>query len=544
MELGVQNVVAVRAAACGSALAIREPELLASLHSAAKRCGRRKQSRQDVMAYRLNEGEVLLDLAARISQGSYVPAPGRVFVTERPKHREIHAADYPDRIVHHLLHDLLAPSFEAHFIADTFACLPGRGTHAAARRLQAHLWNATRHGNVRAYALQLDVRSFFPSIHKPTLLARIEAAARALPPLARDPRALTAFELSTVIIEHDSTRAARVAPARAFARVPAHKRLGAHGPECGLPIGNLTSQFFANVYLDSLDHFVTRGLGCTRYVRYVDDLILVDSDPQRLVQARDEIAAFCERRLRLALHPGAEPFAVSEGIDFVGYVVRPGYVLPRRRVVQAFQGKLKAAQATVRRATLQPGEPARLAGIGWVRGPLHLLRVDGDAPEQLRAAWSSYEGHFAHASAHRLRARLWAGAAVARRLLCRRGAGVALRFARPRPARTLRQQRAGLGRGLRGAVLLLRVGRSVLLPAWAGRKLELRAHGRHGARFCVPFRQAGRHATALVRLGYSVALAVERPWAHGALKHRELRYLLEPVGPAPGDQRMHHGESV
>jgi hypothetical protein len=336
----MQNVVSVGTAACGSALAIREPELLSSLHSAAKRCGRRKQSRHDVMAYRLNEGEVLVDLAARISQGSYQPAPGRVFVTERPKHREIHAADYPDRIVHHLLHDLLAPRFEPHFIADTFACLPGRGTHVAARRLQTHLWNATRHGAVRAYALQLDVRSFFPSIHKPTLLARIEPAARALPPLARDPRALTAFELATVIVEHDSSRAARAAPARAFARVPAHKRLGAHGPECGLPIGNLTSQFFANVYLDPLDHFVTRALGCTRYVRYVDDLVLVDPDPERLGQARDAIAAFCERRLHLELHPDAEPFPVSEGVDFVGYVVRPCYLLPRRRVVQSFRSKL------------------------------------------------------------------------------------------------------------------------------------------------------------------------------------------------------------
>jgi len=533
MELGVQELVSVS-----------EPELLASLHSAAKRCGRRKQSRHDVMAYRLNEGEVLVDLAARISQGSYVPAPGRVFVTERPKHREIHAADYPDRIVHHLLHDLLAPHFEPHFIADTFACIPGRGTHAAARRLQAHVWNATRHGGIRAYALQLDVRSFFPSIHKPTLLARIEPLTRSLPPLARNPRALTAFALATVIIEHDCSRAARVAPARAFARVPAHKRLGAHGPECGLPIGNLTSQFFANVYLDPLDHFVTRGLGFTRYVRYVDDLVLVDPDPQRLVQARDAIAAFCAQRLRLALHPGAEPFSVSEGIDFVGYVVRPRYLLPRRRVVQAFRSKLKAAEASVRRATLQAGESARLASIGWVRGPLRLLRVDGDAPEQLRAAWSSYEGHFAHASAHRLRARLWASAAVTQRVLRRRGVGVALRFARPRPARNLRDQRTGLGRGLRGAALLLRVGRWVLLPAWAGRKLNLRPRSNYGARFCVPFRQAGRHAAALVRLGYRVALAVERPWAHGVLKRRELRYLLEPVASEWTDRRSPAGESA
>jgi hypothetical protein len=201
-------------------------------------------------------------------------------------------------------------------------------------------------------------------------------------------------------------------------------------------------------------------------------------------------------------------------------------------------------QAAVRRATLQPGEPARLAGIGWVRGPLRLLRVDGDAPEQLRAAWSSYEGHFAHARAHRLRARFWASAAVAQRVLRRRGVGVALRFTQPRPARTLRQQRAGLGRGLAGAALMLRVGRWVLLPAWAGRKLNLRARERYGARFCVPFRQAGRHATALVRLGYSVALAVERPWAHGALKRRELRYLLEPLGSELTDHRSLGGESA
>jgi RNA-directed DNA polymerase len=302
---------------------------------AAAACARRKRGRPDAIAFRMRYGEEVLSLAARLQSGRYRPEPGWVLVTEQPKPREIHAAPFRDRVVHHLLHELLEPRFERRFIADSFACRRGKGTHAAALRLQDHLWRASRHGRVRAWGLQMDIRSFFCSIHRPTLLALLSKGFSAEELLAPPP---SIWRLLEAVVQHDPSRtAARRGPAESFARVPPAKRLGSRGPEYGLPIGNLTSQFFANVYLDALDQFVKRTLGAKHYVRYVDDFVLIHRDPAVLWAWEKEIRSFLSRRLRLELHPVAALLEAARGIDFVGYIVRPRYLLPRRRVVKAME---------------------------------------------------------------------------------------------------------------------------------------------------------------------------------------------------------------
>lgn len=130
---------------------------------AAHRCGKRKGGRPDAIAFRLRQGEEIVSLSRRLALGTYVPQPGRVFVTERPKHREAHAAIYRDRVVHHLIHALVEPLFEPGFSDASFACRRGKGTHAAASVLQRHVANLSRQGGAGVWARSLDVINFFMS---------------------------------------------------------------------------------------------------------------------------------------------------------------------------------------------------------------------------------------------------------------------------------------------------------------------------------------------------------------------------------------------
>ncbi|MEO7330599.1 MAG: reverse transcriptase/maturase family protein, partial [Minicystis sp.] len=366
---------------------------VAALAGAARACARRKRGRLDAIAFRLREGEEVLALAHRLEEGSYLPEPGRVFVTEHPKHREVHAAVYRDRVVHHLIHALLEPVFEPTFSEASFACRRGKGTHAAVRHLQARIWRSTRHGGVRGYALQMDVVNFFMSLHKLALLEMLAGPVRRLEgQLAQrlPPSGFGPWELCQRIVRHDPTAGAkRVGDLALFPRVPPHKRLGGLGPDRGIPIGNLTSQFFANVYLSPLDHFVQRTLGFGAYVRYVDDLVVLDTDAGRLDETRARIEAFLRGRLHLEVR--AKPIEpVSAGVDFLGYVVRPRYLLPRRRVVEACRARLDEEARRARVVEVRASVRIRVPRLGPVAGPVRVTWIDEAACERLRAIWASY----------------------------------------------------------------------------------------------------------------------------------------------------------
>ena len=507
---------------------------LAALQAAARRCARRKHASRAAIAFRMREGEELLSLAARLGAGSYWPEPGRVFVTERPKYREVHAAAYRDRVVHHLLHALLEPAFEPQFSAASFACRSDKGTHAAVAALQGAIWRLSRHGGVRVYALQMDVVNFFMSLHRPTLLGLLEPVARKLEAELDPLPVMGPWELCRRIVLHDPSRGGRrTGDLGLFARVPPHKRFGALGPDRGLPIGNLTSQFFANVYLTPLDHFVQRTLGVGGYVRYVDDFVLVHPDAALLEAARARIVEFLRERLLLEVKARAIVPA-SRGIDFLGYVVRPRYVLPRRRVVEAFRDKLALLEAELAPLEVGPGVRVSVPGLGAVRGPVRVSRLDEASSERLRTLWASYEGHLGHAAAWRLRDRLWRDhTCCARRLELRRGKA-GRRFALGRPSPSLRAQLARLERGITPAgsparaVLVVQVGCFAEVPRGGARFGLRRSRGRRRA-WGLPWRFACQLIERILGAGHPVAVALEQSEPSGNVKRRELAYLFEPM---------------
>jgi RNA-directed DNA polymerase len=328
---------------------------------------------------------------AALNQRTWRPSRARVFVTTRPKAREIHAPTFSDRVVHHLLVPQFEALFEPIFIHASYANRAGKGTHAAVARLQTFMRQATRNGQVRAYALQFDVANCFNSINRRLLYGfiskRLNAASRTNP-AERERRLHLAWLTRQLLTGNPGLGAQRLGAPSRFDRVPIHKRLANAAPECGLPIGNLSSQFFANVHLDPLDQFVKHTLKCRWYVRYVDDFVLLASDANQLMEWRVAVRDFLKDRLRLALRlPEPEPAPVSAGVDFVGYVVRPGYLLSRRRVVQAADRALMRWKARV------------LTAEG--------MHLSAKSRAGLRSTLGSYLGHFRHASSRNLAAGLW-----------------------------------------------------------------------------------------------------------------------------------------
>jgi len=290
----------------------------AELHRHYRTCRRNKRNTLNALRFEIDAEAQLLDLQQELRAHTYRPGRSICFVTDGPKPREVFAADFRDRIVHHLLVYHLERVFEPRSIHDSYACRVGKGTLAASNRLMPFLRQITANGHRAAWALQLDVASFFPSIHKQTLY-------RIIVQHVRDPELLW---LTHTLLFHDPTLDyrfrsrghSRGAPGTAGYPIPARKSLFGKGNERGLPIGNLTSQFWANVYLDEVDQFAKRTLRCRYYLRYVDDMVLLSERPEELRGWRERIADFLHDRLQLAPRPEpAEPFPVRDGVEFVGW---------------------------------------------------------------------------------------------------------------------------------------------------------------------------------------------------------------------------------
>jgi len=266
--------------------------------------------------YRLEDTLYLLREA--LSAGDYRSGGYRSFYVHEPKRRLISAAPFRDRVVHHALCQLIEPLFERRFVADSFANRIGKGSHRALD--QAQHW-ARR----LPYVLQVDVRQFFPSIDHAVLMGLLE--------LVLDDEGLRCL-CGRIIDGGAGVLDGEYSPGY----FPGDDLFAVARPR-GLPIGNLTSQFWANVMLNPLDHFIKRELRCPGYVRYADDLLLFGPSKSRLwawKRGLDERA----QTLRLRFHPGAHPRPVTEGIPFLGFVVYPQQRRLKRRKAVHFRRRL------------------------------------------------------------------------------------------------------------------------------------------------------------------------------------------------------------
>lgn len=305
-------------------------------------CRGSKRNSASALAFEMDLEQNLTALHRDLVTGQYRPGRSICFVVTRPKAREVWAADFRDRIVHHLLYNHIGPGIERSFIADSCACIRERGTLYAARRLEAKIRSQTQNWSRPGFYLKCDLANFFVAIDKRVLARQLSDRiteswwrSLALQVLLHDPR------------ENYDVRS----PAHLFNRVPQHKRLTAQPAHLGLPIGNLSSQFFANVYLDALDQFCKHRLGVKHYVRYVDDFVLLHESPQQLNAWKAEIEAFLPK-LGARLNPSKTILQpIDRGVDFVGHVIKPWRRTTRKRSVAQAMKRTAAAPADQLRET-------------------------------------------------------------------------------------------------------------------------------------------------------------------------------------------------
>jgi len=291
-----------------------------NLYLAYRKARKGKRGRLQPATFERVQEDELLNLQEELQTFAYQPGPYHSFHIHDPKKRLISAAPFRDRVVHHALCRVVEPIWEKRFIHDTYANRLGKGTHRALDRTQAF---ARQH----EYALQCDVRQFFPSIDHAiirkefTRLIHDENVIWLCDQILKSGEGVLSEEYEMYWFEGDDL-------------------FSAQRPR-GLPIGNLTSQFWANVYLNDLDQHVKRELKCKAYIRYVDDFLLFSDNKQELSQWRDQIIRKLAG-LRLTLHEEcAQIFPTSTGIPFLGFRVYPEHRLLKTRKAIRFRRKLK-----------------------------------------------------------------------------------------------------------------------------------------------------------------------------------------------------------
>ena len=484
---------------------------LENLYRQYYRCRRNKRNTINALRFEAEQEDQLLTLRAALLDKSYRPSRSVCFFATRPKLREIFAADFQDRVVHHLLVDYLERIWEPLFIHDSYACRRGRGVHAGVARLEQFIRQVTANGTRPAWYLQLDIANYFMRIDK-NVLFRLLAAR-----LSDE----TALWLTRLLVFHDCTQdyIFRGRPGLAD-RIPPHKTLFAAPADTGLPIGNLNSQFFANVYLNGLDQFVKHTLKCRHYLRYCDDFVLLSCERDELLNWRERIERFLHETLALELNARERLAPVSNGVDFLGFIVRRDYKLVRRRVVHHLREKLKAFEA-------------RLVEMRDGGRCYHFAR---DILDLLTATLSSYLGHFKSAQCWNLWQALWQEFDFLARYFEFDATRWKLirKFAVPTGLSRTRAQYRYFRWRFPDCALIFPVGRFIecydyAAPAWVEcLSLKRLRPNRRGATYGFPVRQSGRRLQTLLDHGYSVVRIAERSHARGGIRERVAVARYEP----------------
>ena len=318
-----------------------------ALCAAASRAAAGKRRGPGPAAFLANLETEVLALERELRAGTWRPGGYVSFEVRAPKRRMISAAPFRDRVVHHAVHAVIAPLFERGFIGHTYANRAGKGTHRAVARYE---WLRDRHRHV----LRGDIYRYFPAIDHEVLKG--------------DLRRRIACQRTLVVLDRIVDASNPQEPVHLY--YPGDDLFTPFERRRGLPIGNLTSQLFANVYLDRFDHFVAEVLRAP-YLRYVDDFALFADDPGRLATWRDRAAAFLARR-RLSLHPAKTYVAAtSDPATFLGFELRPG---GRRRLPEAnvrrFRNRLRGLRDRWRAGTVTRGEVEQRVRA-WVAHAAH-----------------------------------------------------------------------------------------------------------------------------------------------------------------------------
>lgn len=284
-----------------------------NLELAYRKAARGKRYRPDALRFHANLEENLIQLQNELIWQMYEPRPYRTFIIHEPKQRIIYAAAFRDRVVHHAIMNVLEPIWEGLFIANSYACRKGMGTHEGVAKLDRMLQSALA-ANKEVYCFKADVAKFFPNINHHILMAIIRRKIKCKKTLAL----LEKIVFANGDINNPQSR--------------------------DLPIGNLISQWSANLYLNELDLFAKHQLKAQHYIRYMDDFIILHHDKRQLLAWQREIVTFLHDRLALSLNNKTSIFPASQGIDFLGYRTWAHKRLLRKSSAKRMVRRLKKLQ--------------------------------------------------------------------------------------------------------------------------------------------------------------------------------------------------------
>ncbi len=290
-----------------------------------------KGNRKDVQIFGRNLEDNLFSLHQKLMDKTYQHGSYESFFVHDPKVRHIHKASVQDRILHHLLYKYLYRIFDRSFIYDSYSCRLNKGTHRAVKRLEKFTRIISKNYTKSCWALKLDIKQFFASVDHQVLKQLLRKK-------VQDENSL--WVLDEVI---QSFCSCSLLDSRTPSILgPLDQRLRGNDDCKGIPLGNLTSQVFANIYMNELDQFIKHQLRIKCYIRYADDFVILSQDKHYLNTLIPIISKLLNQELKLSLHPNKVLIRkYSHGIDFLGYIILPYYILPRTKTKRRIFTKLK-----------------------------------------------------------------------------------------------------------------------------------------------------------------------------------------------------------
>jgi retron-type reverse transcriptase len=317
-------------------------QLLTDLFKAYYDARRNKRNTVNQLQFELHYEQNIFQLYEDIRDRRYTISPSICFIVSKPVKREVFAADFRDRVVHHLLFNYINPFFEETFIEDSYSCRKNKGTMYGVKRVERFIRECSQDYTKDCYILKLDIKGYFMNINKEKLSVclrdLLNEQFRQVPPDAEAPDADLIFYLIDVVLQDDPTQHCRLrSQLSLWEGLPSSKSLF-HSPEgCGLPIGNLTSQLFSNVYLHAFDRYMKEVLALPYYGRYVDDFVVIHPDRAYLKSLEQTVRLFLKDELQLELHPLKIYLQhYSKGVTFLGVIIKPHRLYIARRTKNNF----------------------------------------------------------------------------------------------------------------------------------------------------------------------------------------------------------------
>ncbi|MBU6426744.1 hypothetical protein KGQ27_00675 [Patescibacteria group bacterium] len=298
------------------------PQLLLNLFKAYYDARRHKGLSANVLAFSADYESKLFKLYEDILDRRYVIGPSVCFIVNRPVKREIFAADFRDRVVHHLIFNYLNPIVERDFIKDSYSCRLGKGTSYGVRRVNHFLHSCSENYTHECWIMKLDIRGYFMSMNKDILYGKVKEVVDKARNISFDKELL--MYLVNKVVYHDPVTNCRIKGDRSdWVGLPKSKSLFFAEKNRGFPIGNLTSQLFGNIYMNRFDHIIKEDHNFKHYGRYVDDMIFVHKDKGTLASTIPIVKKYLFEELGLELHTKKiylQPSAV--GVSFLGAYIK------------------------------------------------------------------------------------------------------------------------------------------------------------------------------------------------------------------------------